>query len=297
MSAWNPPGKLSQKGTHYVLQGPDTGRLVVCVHGIGAYSYCFDKIALDLVQRGCRVLQYDLMGRGFSQPAADAVDYGAEGHVNQLRELLVELSLADMPLDMIAHSMGGALAVLYLEKYKPKPENNMRLVLLSPAGLMNGGMIKMLRSLTCMHWCIGPFLRSGQEGEWRKDFYDHQGSAELENQMMEAQRLQMQNNPHAFDAFFQSANHFPLYGLDATVRALSEQPIKTLIMWGKQDQAVPFQPSFNRWTTLLPAAETKVFDKAAHTFFLERPQEAADAISSFIGGQNAASLSTVPNSA
>eukprot|EP00961_Rhodomonas_salina_P248687 3361099-Rhodomonas_salina.2 len=134
--AWVQPGLKSSAGTHYLLNGPKDGRLIVCIHGIGAYSACFDKLAAALVNEGYRVLQYDVMGRGWSDPANN-YQYDGAGHVNQLHQLLKELQLHDQPKDIIAHSMGGALAALYLDEHPPVQPS--KLVLLSPAGLMKPG--------------------------------------------------------------------------------------------------------------------------------------------------------------
>eukprot|EP00286_Rhodomonas_abbreviata_P026633 CAMPEP_0181313390 /NCGR_PEP_ID=MMETSP1101-20121128/14221_1 /TAXON_ID=46948 /ORGANISM="Rhodomonas abbreviata, Strain Caron Lab Isolate" /LENGTH=301 /DNA_ID=CAMNT_0023420337 /DNA_START=104 /DNA_END=1009 /DNA_ORIENTATION=- len=290
-AVWVRPGQMSKQGTHYVLRG-SSGRLVVCVHGIGSYSYCFDKIAKDLEKEGYRVLQYDLMGRGWSEPASNDNNYGGEGHVAQLQQLLEELHFENEPFDLIAHSMGGALAAHYLAKFPPNPAHNMRVVLLSPAGLMKPGMIKVLRSVPCMHSMIAKVLKSGQEGEWRKDFFAHTGeAATLEAEMLEAQRNQAQHNPHSFNAFFQSALRFPLYGNDDLVKDVGKMPIKTLIMWAKQDKAVPYSPSFARWQQALSeggaSVETETWDKAGHGFFLERPVEASSRIKAFLSSSSA----------
>eukprot|EP00961_Rhodomonas_salina_P295930 3935896-Rhodomonas_salina.1 len=179
------------------------------------------------------------MGRGWSDPATDNGHYDGNGHVDQLHQLLTDLKLHEQPKDIIAHSMGGALAALYLDAHPPAQPS--KLVLLSPAGLMNPGPIKPLRALSCMHGLIKKVLKSGQEGAWKQDFVVKKGdNFEV---MMQMQRDQLHNNPHSFDAFFQSALHFPLYGIDEQASRVSKLPLSTLIMWGKQDQAVPMKPS------------------------------------------------------
>jgi len=292
--AWQQPGLKSATGTHYVLKGPKDGRLVVCIHGIGAYSACFDKLAGALVNEGYMVLQYDLMGRGWSEPAVDNVDYGGAGHVDQLHQLLTELQLQEQPKDIIAHSMGGALAALYLDAHPPVHPS--KLVLLSPAGLMNPGPIRPLRALSCMHGLVQKVLRSGQEGAWKQDFVVKKG--ENFEQMMQMQRDQLQHNPHSFNAFFQSALHFPLYGIDeqaSNVGRMSD--LSTFIMWGKQDKAVPMKPSLSRWERhftqrleresnpsqpFSQGVQKEVWDKAGHGFFLEQPERAAASIIAFL---------------
>eukprot|EP00961_Rhodomonas_salina_P202207 2727177-Rhodomonas_salina.1 len=277
--AWPQPGQKSSLGTHYVLKGPQEGRLILCVHGIGAYSACFDKLAAALVNVGYRVLQYDLMGRGWSVPANSPEHYDGDGHVAQLHQLLKELKLQDQPKDIIAHSMGGALAALYLAAYPPVQPS--KLVLLSPAGLMNPGPIKPLRACSCMHGLIKMVLKSGQEGEWKKDFVEKKG--ENFEQMMQMQRNQLRHNPHSFNAFFLSALHFPLYGIDEQVSRVGKQPLSTFIMWGKHDKAVPMNPSLSRWEQHFPGMQKEIWDKAGHGFFLEQPERAATSIISFLG--------------
>jgi len=55
-------------GTHYILKGPATGKLVVCVPGLGGPHWYFDELVPFLLQAGFRVLRYDLVGRGHSEP-------------------------------------------------------------------------------------------------------------------------------------------------------------------------------------------------------------------------------------
>jgi hypothetical protein len=71
---WKRPGKMS-KGiegrfiTHFRLAGPPEGRLVVCIHAMGTSSFFFDGLAYELAGKGFLVLQYDLMGMGYSKAA------------------------------------------------------------------------------------------------------------------------------------------------------------------------------------------------------------------------------------
>mmetsp|Transcript_23571 Transcript_23571/g.56232 ORF Transcript_23571/g.56232 Transcript_23571/m.56232 type:complete len:235 (+) Transcript_23571:56-760(+) len=222
---WPQPGLKTAAGTHYLLKGPKDGRIVLCIHGIGAYSACFDKLAAALVNEGYQVLQYDLDAHPPAQPS--------------------------------------------------------KLVLLSPAGLMNPGPIKPLRALSCMHGLIKKVLKSGQEGAWKQVFVVKKG--DNFEAMMQMQRDQLHNNPHSFDAFFQSALHFPLYGIDEQASRVGKLPLSTLIMWGKQDQAVPMKPSLSRWEQhFAQSVQTEVWDKAGHGFFLEQPERAAASIIAFL---------------
>ena len=68
--------------THYYLMGPEKGKKIVFVHGITAGSPCFPHFFELLVQKGYRVLTYDIFGRGFSD--APGLPYDNSLYVSQL---------------------------------------------------------------------------------------------------------------------------------------------------------------------------------------------------------------------
>jgi pimeloyl-ACP methyl ester carboxylesterase len=153
---WKAPGIVTPSGTHYILEGNTDRPLILCIHGIGSYHFYFDGLAKSLVSSGYRVLRYDLIGRGFSEPS-DAYDRTA--HLKQIRDLLQHLGLSTTPRHVIGHSMGGALALLHADE---EAEHVSSLTLLAPAGLMDGAIFAVLRSCTCLHGAISAFLRRGQ---------------------------------------------------------------------------------------------------------------------------------------
>src|SRR3954467_14480252 len=63
------PGKfvrLSDGLTHYQIDGPDSGRVVVLAHGFSVPYYIWDSTAAYLSASGYRVIRYDSYGRGWS---------------------------------------------------------------------------------------------------------------------------------------------------------------------------------------------------------------------------------------
>jgi pimeloyl-ACP methyl ester carboxylesterase len=256
-----------------------------------------------------RVLMYDLIGRGMSDfPSTNSFD-GAV-HVAQLRRLITNLQSQRANLSekyhIIAHSMGGAVAALYASQY---PDEVRSVVFLSPAGLMDAGFFRFIRSCC---GCMKNFVRSGQSGDKivRGEFTQHKGKAlEYENEEVRLFDLTNASNPRQFDAFWGSAMQFPLFGLDNEVKAIGAAPtISTMVMWGKKDGAVSFRPNFERWKKYLgtpseadagsstvtvvgdkSGSNTKkivdytVYDDLAHAFFLERPDEVHGDILAFLG--------------
>ena len=63
--------QLADGMVHYRLMGPDTGHLILFVHGGGTTGMeVWKYTAPYFLERGYRILLYDLYGRGFFRPAA-----------------------------------------------------------------------------------------------------------------------------------------------------------------------------------------------------------------------------------
>ncbi len=102
---------LSDGVTHYQIAGPDTGRVVVLVHGFSVPSYIWDSTSTALSAAGYRVVRYDLFGRGWSDrpdAAYDGAMYDA-----QLDELLDSLHITT-PVDLVGLSFGGFVTAHYV---------------------------------------------------------------------------------------------------------------------------------------------------------------------------------------
>ena len=298
-------------GTYYYLtESTDRNRpLVILVHGIGGAVYQWNRTCASLERANYCVLMYDLIGRGMSDfPSSNTFD-GAI-HVSQLRRLVANVRSLRANLSekyhIVAHSMGGAIAALYASQY---PDEIHSVVFLSPAGLMNAGFFRFIRSCC---GCMKDLVRSGQSGDKivRGEFTQHKGKAlEYENEEVRLFDLTNASNHRQFDAFWGSAMQFPLFGLDKEVKAVGAAPtISTMVMWGKKDGAVSFRPNFERWKKNLDipseidagtrtgtvvgdknGSNTKkivdyvIYDDLAHAFFLERPDEVHRDILAFLG--------------
>ena len=287
----NPLGPLPEKpgaisdGTYYIIDEPALAcsgthlKSIVCIHGIGGSHTQFNSMTSALVDAGFRVIRYDLIGRGYSKFPEDKCFNGA-AHVKQLRTLIESQNLQNKKISLLAHSMGGAIASLYVEQYHSEIES---VVLLAPAGLMQPGPIPLIRSCcSCFGVFIKAILRNSQEKAWRSDFVLRDAKAvELQEKCIEDLQSIYAEAPTTFEAFWQSVLQFPLYGLDSSVaRIATFSHIPVLILWGDCDTAVPYSPSFNRWKTLLDARLTIeggasmryiTYTGLGHGFFIENP--------------------------
>lgn len=91
---------------HYNLIGQ--GDLIVLIHGIAVDSRYWGEIPQALSDHHS-VLTYDLRGHG--QSFAPDTNYSYRDHVNDLKLLINELGFSKATL--IAHSLGGAIAIKY----------------------------------------------------------------------------------------------------------------------------------------------------------------------------------------
>lgn len=199
------PGEL-YRGTHYILRQyvanneastepiGNSCRNVVIVHGIGSYFAHFEQFSKYLSEHGYTVLTYDLIGRGYSEyPASNKFD--EEMHINQLRDLIEGLYFHHSKYHIIGHSMGGALAALYADRYSGDISS---MIVLSPAGLMDSGVIRLLRGCcSCFQHIVKSMQGSikTQEGIWRADFHRHD-NLPLENAFVDGNRTFLLAHPH-----------------------------------------------------------------------------------------------------
>ncbi|KAI9703403.1 MAG: hypothetical protein M1820_005875 [Bogoriella megaspora] len=122
--------------------GPEDGRKVLLVHGISMPSITLAKVAERLVEQGCRVMLFDLFGRGYSSSPSTLV------HDIRLYTTQILLVLSSSPLSwtgsttpptpsprftLIGYSLGGCIATHFTATF---PHLISHLVLLAPAGLI-----------------------------------------------------------------------------------------------------------------------------------------------------------------
>ncbi|UNI14454.1 hypothetical protein JDV02_001083 [Purpureocillium takamizusanense] len=115
--------------------GPEDGEKVLFVHGISTSCITLARLARALADRGCRVMLYDLFGRGFSDGVGDLP------HDERLYSSQMLCVLASSPLAwtghgafrLVGYSLGGGIAVHFANAF---PRLVSSLVLLAPAGLI-----------------------------------------------------------------------------------------------------------------------------------------------------------------
>ncbi|OAL33834.1 hypothetical protein AYO20_06845 [Fonsecaea nubica] len=117
--------------------GPEDGRKVLLVHGISTPAIALGAVAHALVDNGCRVMLFDLFGRGYSDNPEDLP------HDIRLFTTQILLVLASSPLSwtgkdsgkftLIGYSLGGGIATTFASYF---PNLIDSLILFAPAGIL-----------------------------------------------------------------------------------------------------------------------------------------------------------------
>ncbi len=260
--------KLPQGVTHYELTGPESGQVVVLVHGATIPMYLWDAQVEALAKAGYRVLRYDLYGKGYSDRPAG--DYSQAFYRQQLHDLLDALKIKQ-PVDLVGLSMGGGLAMDFTANY---PDSVKDVVLIAPMinSIKNDTNIKLLRPPV-----IGEFLmrlvatksiseraaqlmqKSPKAAEYAKLFKD---------------QTQYKGFEQATLAMFRSDANADY---TADYNTVGKQARKILLIWGTADNDITPQ-MVQAIQTALPNVQFKQLDGIGHD-----PQvEVADQVNSLI---------------
>jgi len=123
--------------------GPEDGKKVLLVHGITNPCIALGAVAHGLADKGCRVMLFDLPGRGYSSTPVPTA------HSTRLYTTSILLALTSSPVPwtgndtrfaLIGYSLGGGI-VANFTSYFPSVVSS--LVLLAPSGLVRADHISL----------------------------------------------------------------------------------------------------------------------------------------------------------
>jgi pimeloyl-ACP methyl ester carboxylesterase len=255
------PGKfvrLADGVTHYDIDGPDTGRTVVLVHGFSVPAYIWDSTATALASAGYRVVRYDEYGRGWSD-RPDVV-YNADLYDRQLVQLLDSLHIHDR-IDLGGVSMGGWVTATFVGRH---PERVRSLVLSDPVAGTSA------RPSEKFYWpIVGSFL-------WQTTAVPGMAEGQLSDLVQPsrfpdwADRYRPQMRFRGFGrALLSTRRETAGMNTDTLYARVARTGVPVLLLWGTADKTVPFARS-SSVRRAIPSAEFHAIDGAAHLPILER---------------------------
>lgn len=255
--------QLSNGKVRYELAGPESAELVVLVHGLIGHMHVWDYQFKFLLEKGYRVLRFDLYGRGFSERVKG--EHGGELFMAQLTDLIKYLNI-DRKFHLVGLSMGGAISTRFASHH---PEKLKSIFLVDCYGIPtpNDPGIKVVQPKLIGEALIGTFGGAILRRAPIKGVYDkkkHAGfakwfSAPLVIKGSKRALLSTLRN-------FMLENHVPHY------ERLNHLDIPKLILWGKEDAVLPFEYG-KKIHALMPNARFEFFEKCGHVPQFEEPEK------------------------
>lgn len=294
---------------NYLLEGPTTGELVICFHGLNASRTMFKSIAQALARAGFQVLTFDMYGHGLSNAPKVSMwpcrkckgfpcgsrrgRYDLDFFVEQTHELLQSLDLADMPCNVVGFSLGGSVAVAYAQRY---PDRVMRLAAMSPSGCFDK-ITKKYYLLTSL-WCILIPLANHILCAccYRKDRWARQMKGEdpeVIQSMWTRMVWSLFIKKGVASASLAVMYRVPWFGLEPFFADVGKHPRPVLLVWGEEDTLNPVKTTAQKVKNLFPNSYLLVVKKAQHIVLADQPQHVFNALYDFFKMPQDANMNSV----
>ena len=217
-----------------------TGETLVLLHGTNDQAGTWARVVPHLVNR-YRLILPDLAGHGESEPKTGPIAFDVV--VNRVHRILEQEQAADITL--AGNSFGGWIAILYTLAH---PQNVKRLVLESGGGLARPLGVPLTArdrntAITILRAVHGP---NYVPEEW------------------------------VIDTLLARANDSPMLRLEGAMQNFVDTRLATLdkpvtLVWGADDGVVPLSYG-QAMKELIPGAQLRVIDGAAHIPHLQQPE-------------------------
>jgi pyruvate dehydrogenase E2 component (dihydrolipoamide acetyltransferase) len=241
---------------HYLIVGPAGAPRVVFVHGLGG-SYETWSLNLPAFAERFRICALDLVGAGSSDKPA--IDYSVPSLADFLARFLDALDGDWQSVNLVSHSLGGAVALAFASRYPARVE---RLVLVDSAGLgseIDGEVLSLIRAEPTVEGIRTELTH----------FFAHQG---LVQQALVEQLYQQRLQPGAREAllatteaaFGGNRQHIDLRETLATLHN------KALVVWGIEDSVIPVAHA--QQASRIAVSRVEVFEACGHCPHIERAE-------------------------
>jgi pimeloyl-ACP methyl ester carboxylesterase len=257
--------------THYELSGPEGGDVVVLTGGLTIPLFYWDELAAELHARDLRTLAYSGYGRGYSDRVVARYDQAL--FVRQLHELIEHLEVP-APRHVVGTSMGALIAMAYVSQHVASTAT---LTLVGPAGLSCQPVIqKVLLGNDITASIIARYAgRRILEQHLGHNVADPERAAALSTMVGDAYRCE-----GSIYAFFETLQHFGLFGRAELYRHAGSLPIAKQLIWGSDDHVTPIS-SLDEVRNLLQPSQCHVINDCGHMAPFERPVVVADKLAGF----------------
>jgi pimeloyl-ACP methyl ester carboxylesterase len=262
---------LSGGVTHYALEGPENGQVVVLVHGGTVPMFTWDAVSPVLTAAGYRVLRYDMFGRGYSD--RPPVTYNRSLYRDQLLELLDKLNIKE-PVDLVGYSFGGGIAADFSARH---PQRVSRLALISPV-VYNFKTPRIFRIPV-----IGEFLAGtvGIKTVIKRADSMYEGTALYSHH---ANLFSEQTTFKGFQTSLLSMIRSDAIGdYRDSYETVGKQKRNVLLIWGSRDPEIP-EEVINTARKLIPDVQFHAVQDAGHNIVFQKPEKISAMLGDFLRG-------------
>ncbi|MEM1148874.1 MAG: alpha/beta hydrolase [Pseudomonadota bacterium] len=254
--------ELSEGKIHYRWDGPESGPVVILVHGFSTPNFIYEQNVEALVAAGFRTLRFDHFGRGWSD--RPRTRYDVDFYDQALIELIEAVGV-EPPFGLAGLSMGGPIVAEYTAR---RPEQVERLVLLVPAGLDTAG-ADGAAAAVLLAPLIGDWVwrMVGQQillGDPQYDEIDRAPENRLRGDVTE-----QMNYRGYLRALLSTLRHMPMSGREETFQRLAQTGVPVLAIYGDQDETVLIS-SADQLRALMPDADIRVIAGGEHGLNYQR---------------------------
>lgn len=265
-----------------------SGSPVILIHGWPLTHAMWEYQLYPLTHNGYRVISYDRRGFGFSSKPAEGYDYNTLA--DDLRGLIDGLGLDNVTL--VGFSMGGGEVARYMSRHQGH---------------------KVARTVFISS--VTPYLLKGPDN---KDGVDKDVFAKMYDQVQDDRFEFLENfgklfygettlkSPVSKDTMHWGQMLAAMASPIATMKCiesfsmtdfrhdLATIRVPTLIIHGKADKVVPFDSSAKWATSMLPFAESKVYDDGPHAIPITHKNQLNSDLLSFLSRTENESMTRQP---
>lgn len=243
---------LNGRRTHYIEKGE--GEPVILLHGFLYDSYLW-VANVDALARHFRVYALDLWGWGYS--TRDPLEYSYQLYANQVLMFMDRLGIQSASL--VGQSMGSGTAILFCVQHRARVK---KLLLVAAAGLPNP---LPLRGRIFNLPGVGEFFLGLKSDAIRKiglkTFFIHNQELLTDSYFENVTRAHKIKNSTAVYLTIQRKQFFDK--LSREIRRLGEMEVPALLIWGREDKALPLRCG-QEMHRILTGSRLEVFDNAGH---------------------------------
>lgn len=282
------------------------------MHGISTPCIALSGIAEGLVEKGCRVILFDLFGRGYS----DSVDLP---HDTRLYATQILLAITSSPIawtpdgfSVVGYSLGGGIAADFASSF---PEMVKSVVLLAPSGLIRPVyfgwqhriMYSGLLTDSLLQWIVKgrlggtpaakPVTKEGTEenpstGDELKGNRDPKFEAAIlmqsrpEHTIADVVQWQLTNHEGFVRSFVSSMRHSAVAGPRPLWKKLGERQEKILVLAGNEDGVIlapELRADFEDAVGGPQKVDFRLVEGGGHEFPLTHAEVVIKEVSEFLG--------------